>query len=417
MGKSHQKGWVVERGKKWYGYYRKIVLDPITNDRKTDVVSVILGLKSQLTKGEAREELQKEIAKQTGQNPEGRVMKDGSVTFGWFVRNRYYQLRDWRPETEKVKKIQIERDLVEKFESVSLDAFEQFVLQKHLKHLATFLSEDRLKQARSYMKSIFAEAVEQDFLAKDPTRRVKIPRNLREKDKTTLTWHQLRAVLASVTTRDRVLLTLEMTDALRPSELFALRWRAFDGSKITIAETVYKGQIRPFGKTEKSLGDVLLPKGLVDDLWLWKQECPDSSPDAFIFPNTDGGFMDTGNYRNRILNPLAEKLGLPKLNFQVLRRTMATLAQNKGSVKDIQAHLRHSKADTTANEYMQELPESVKRMFDSMYDELTGDQAAASSDLLPNATNGDGGSAAICKKDMVGTWGLEPQTSTVSNLP
>jgi hypothetical protein len=46
------------------------------------------------------------------------------------------------------------------------------------------------------------------------------------------------------------------------------------------------------------------------------------------------------NYRNRILTPLAEKLGLPKLNFQVLRTTMATLAQGKGSVKDIQAHLR-----------------------------------------------------------------------------
>jgi hypothetical protein len=32
-----------------------------------------------------------------------------------------------------------------------------------------------------------------------------------------------------------------------------------------------------------------------------------------------------------------------------------------GSVKDIQAHLRHAKADTTVNEYMQELPESVNR--------------------------------------------------------
>ncbi len=81
--------------------------------------------------------MQKEISKQTGQNLGGKIMKDGSVTFGWFVRNRYYPLRDWRPETEKVKKIQIERDLVEKFDSVSLEAFEQFTLQKHLKHLAT----------------------------------------------------------------------------------------------------------------------------------------------------------------------------------------------------------------------------------------------------------------------------------------
>jgi integrase len=369
----------------------------------------------QLTKGAAREGLQKEIATQTGQNLGDKIMKDGSVTFGWFVPNRYYPLRDWRPETEKVKKIQIERDLVEKFDSVSLEGFEQFTLQKHLKHLATFLSsEDRVKHARSYMKSIFAEAVEQDFLLKDPTRGIKIPRNLREKDKTTLTWHQLRAVRAGVATRGRMLLTLEMTDALRPSELFALRWRSFDGSRLTITETVYRGKIRPFGKTEKSLGDVLLPKGMVDDLWLWKQECSDSSPDAFIFPNTEGGFMDTGNYRNRILNPLAEKLGLPKLNFQVLRRTMATLAQRKGSVKDIQAHLRHSKADTTANEYMQELPESVGRMVESMYEELTHSQAAASADLLPNATNDDGSPTANCLKNMAGTTGLEQATSTVS---
>ena len=68
------------------------------------------------------------------------------------------------------------------------------------------------------------------------------------------------------------------------------------------------------------------------------------------------------NYRNRVLKPLAEALNIPKLTFQVLRRTMATRAQALGSVKDIQAHLRHSRADTTANEYMQELPESVQQM-------------------------------------------------------
>lgn len=78
-------------------------------------------------------------------------------------------------------------------------------------------------------------------------------------------------------------------------------------------------------------------------------------------------FLDVGNYRYRVLKPLADKLGIPKLNFQVLRRTMATQAQNMGSVKDIQAHLRHAKADTTANEYMQALPESVQGMVGSMY--------------------------------------------------
>jgi len=49
---------------------------------------------------------------------------------------------------------------------------------------------------------------------------------------------------------------------------------------------------------------------------------------------------------------------------------MATLAQKMGSVKDLQAHLRHSRPDTTAHEYMQELPDSVQEMVGSVYSKL-----------------------------------------------
>ena len=41
-------------------------------------------------------------------------------------------------------------------------------------------------------------------------------------------------------------------------------------------------------------------------------------------------------------------------------------------MKDIQSHLRHSRADTTANEYMQELPKSVQQMIGTVYAMLTG---------------------------------------------
>jgi len=85
-----------------------------------------------------------------------------------------------------------------------------------------------------------------------------------------------------------------------------------------------------------------LPDGLAAGLKLWKLECPDPSPEAFMFPNADGGFIDTSNYRNRILKPLG-----------------------------IQSHLRHSRADTTANEYMQELPKSVQLMVGTVYEMLT----------------------------------------------
>jgi len=374
MGKSHQRGWVVLRGRKWYGYYRRTVLDPITNEQKVDVIPIVLGPKSELTKFQARERLKQEITKQTGMDSGGRVMNDGSVTFGWFVRNRFFPLKEanWKPETAKVKRLIIQKDLVETFDGIPLENFDRFALQLHLNQLAKTRSKDRVLQIKSYVRDIFAEAVEQDFLTKDPARKVTVPSQLRDTDRTTLTWKQLRDALLHLALRDRVLLELDMTNALRPSELFALRWKCFNyaESKMQVFETAYNGAIRPWGKTRKSLGRVHLPKELAEDLWLWKQECPDSSPDAFIFPDAKGGFMDTGNYRKRVLHKLARDLGLPKLTFQVIRRTIATLAQKKGTVKDVQGLLRHSRAATTTDVYMQEIPESVQATINAIHAEL-----------------------------------------------
>jgi hypothetical protein len=65
---------------------------------------------------------------------------------------------------------------------------------------------------------------------------------------------------------------------------------------------------------EESDGDPY-PRSLADDLQRWKEQCPDPSPGAFIFPNKAGGFLDTDNYRKRVLHKLAKDLKLPKLTF------------------------------------------------------------------------------------------------------
>jgi integrase len=374
MGNSHQRGWVVLRGKKWYGYYRKTVLDPTNNEQRVKIVPIILGLKSHITKFEAREALEQEITKQTGQNLGGRVMNDGSVAFGWFVRNRFFPLKEanWKPETAKVKKLLIERDLIASFDGIPLENFDRFTLQLHLNQLAKTRSKDRVLQMRAYLRNIFAEAVEQDFLTKDPAWKVTVPAQLRDTDKTTLSWDQLRAALSQLPLRDRILLELDMTNALRPSELFALRWKCFNcaEAKMQVLETVYKGMLRPWGKTKRSLGVIHLPQALAEELQLWKQQCPDASPEAFIFTDAKGGFMDTGNFRRRVLHKLADELELPKLTFQVIRRTIATLAQKKGTVKDVQGVLRHSRAATTTDVYMQEIPESVQATINGIHAEL-----------------------------------------------
>jgi integrase len=143
--------------------------------------------------------------------------------------------------------------LISKFGCEPIEAIDKFEMRTHVNHLARIYCQDRIKQARSYLKSIFDEAIEPEFLVRDPTRKLKIPRNLRPKNKQILTWDQLRSMLARATRRDRLLLMLDMTDALRPSELFAIRWRTFDGENtLDLTETVYRGRSDPSARPQRA---------------------------------------------------------------------------------------------------------------------------------------------------------------------
>jgi len=173
--------------------------------------------------------------------------------------------------------------------------------------------------------------------------------------------------------KDRLILELDMTDALRPSELLGLRWLDlnYDECLLVLRETVYRSKLRNWGKTRKALRPIHIPKELADDLWLWRQESNHPEPEGFIFPNRlrKGGFIDPQNYRRK-MRKLDQELELPKLTFQVIRRTIATLAQKKGTPKDIQGVLRHSRLSTTTDVYMQEIPDSVKATVGAINKEL-----------------------------------------------
>lgn len=179
-----------------------------------------------------------------------------------------------------------------------------------------------------------------------------------------------------------------MTNALRPSEMFALKWQCFNYEKLTLSlsETIYKGKIRPWGKTPKSMGEIHITQELANTLLFWKQQHPNPSPGTFIFSNSRGSFIDADRFRKGLLRKLADELQLPKLTFQVIRRTIATLAQTMGSVKDIQGILRHSSASTTADVYMQEIPEGVKMALQSINNELRAIPSSFKSD--PNGNVG-----------------------------
>ncbi len=65
-------------------------------------------------------------------------MNDGSVTFSWFVKNRFLPLKEavLKEETAKTKTIPIQRALIEPLGQIPLVNFDKFSLQLHLNRRA-----------------------------------------------------------------------------------------------------------------------------------------------------------------------------------------------------------------------------------------------------------------------------------------
>jgi len=298
---------------------------------------------------------------------------DSRRTVGWFIENRWVPLREgnWRSST-RATNLQTLRYITEKFGDVALDAVDPVELQIWVNGLAKKFSGSLVKHVRIFLKSIFAEAVEQDFLHKSSARSLKVP-NLKDVPKPYLSVDEVKRLLAAATGRDRVLLRLMLVTGLRPSELFALRWSSLDETRrcLSVTESVYRGEIRPFTKTthsgsRKELMTVFLPDPVVADLVALKASQPqqvfggaEMQATYFIFRNRKG-FIYKENYQVRVLNLLAKKAKISHVNFQILRRTVATLAQQLGSPKDIAGILRHKNVDTAALHYTQQMDETVR---------------------------------------------------------
>ena len=371
----HQAGWVEETGtkvKKWKGHYYVYVRSADGTEKRKHH-SVTLGLKAQMRKWEAARELQHIIERETAGPAQSRP--DSGASFGWFVKERYLPLREgnWRTSTRRTNLDLLEKHVLPTFESLPLCEIDKFMLQQHVTKLAGQYSFSVVDHVRNFLKSILEEAVELDFLTKNPARKLSNGQT-RKPVRRVLTFEQLRLLLGALSECDRLIVLVAAIAALRPGELFALRRSSFRGDHFQISETVYRGKIRPVAKTDASLAPVALPKALAADLERWLSKCVDQSPEALIFPTSRGTPILKENFIRHRLKPAGTSAGVPWINFQVLRRSFATLAHDTGaSLKDVQGQLRHSHVSTTADIYTQSLPESVRAAVESVIDRLIGE--------------------------------------------
>lgn len=368
--KKYQRGWVTVEGtrvKRYVGRYRVYHSDGTFSRPK-----LFLGLKSEITKSEAQAKLDAFLRVGGGRPAPAR-----NLTFLEYWNQLYvprHKLR-WSEPTAAGYDAYIRAYLSPAFANTRLTDIQP-------EHIAAFF--DRLRREHTkavvrkcwtMLKSVFEDAVDDDVIQKNPIRKVphpktKIPfRPVMEKD--VVGW-----VLDAVgeNARNSAILHIAVFSAVRPAEVFGLRWRSFCDDHIVIRDSAWEGKLlEDQSKTGETTGERKVSIGPLTKAAIlrWREQSKDTSLNALMFPSKKGTPISSRNFRNRVLLPIQEKLnqelrrkGKPELNaplsFQVLRRSQAT--RNQRRLKDVQSHLGHRSIVTTANIYAQEIPASVKEM-------------------------------------------------------
>jgi len=325
--------------------------------------NVHLGLKSEIDKGQARTMLRDMIARETRDVAPAPV----AATLRWFYEHRFLPQKEqqWKVTSRPKTKRFIENYLLKRFGDVMLSDMNKFALQTYLNELAPNFSKSVLTKIRVYLSSILDEAVELEFIVKNPAAKLAVPRSGKRVTGVHLTPEQIPVVLFNLSDRDRLIVRMFLVLGLRPGELFALRWNDKTQNSLRIDSSITDG-IEVETKTEGSNTSVWVPVSIDTELEWWRSASKDASPEAFIFPSARGTAINTNNFLFRVLKEAGKTAGVPGVTHQMLRRTCSTYMAQLTTVKDVQAHLRHTNAKTTLEHYIKSVPESVRVAVESL---------------------------------------------------
>jgi integrase len=145
---------------------------------------------------------------------------------------------------------------------------------------------------------------------------------------------------------------LAILAGMRPGEIFALTWGEMTSTYANIRQRVYRGVIDT-PKTEQSFRKAALSEGLLHEIEDWRKLAPSTAAHAWVFPSERMTPMAKENVWRRSIGPKLDKVGLGWVNFQVMRRTHASLMSDLGvEGKLVADQLGHS-LDVNQNVYTQ----------------------------------------------------------------
>ena len=320
--KRFQRGCVrkVKHGRRWVwiGKYRE---DGIGRTK-------VLGHCAELTEGGAWAKLQEYLLPLNERAGQRHALP---TNFRAYVLNVYLPQRrkKWKDSTDQTTTERIQTHLLKAFEDFELTDLSRDRLQMFLDQKARSLSRSVVSHLRWDLNAIFKMAADDAIIEGNPAGSLVTPKEAKTRTKRVMTKEQVRLALSVLDLRERVIFLLAVLVGMRPGEILALRWGKVDPQMIEIAQRVYRG-LPDDPKTERGKRQAALPPDLAQDVSAWREISANTAADALVFPSERGTYLSRDNFLRRNIQGKLEEIGLGWINFQVLRRTQASLGHKEG---------------------------------------------------------------------------------------
>ena len=237
-----------------------------------------------------------------------------------------------------------------------------------------------LHAVRRLLHRLFAVAVEEDRIAKNPVSRVEVEK-VAPREPHFLTQDEVRRIAEEVPEHYRALVSFLAWTGLRIGEASALRVKNLDLTVRTvrvIENSPEVGGRKYTGPTKTTKARTVrfgVGLGAILKAHLSAYGTP-LDPESFVFTSLEGGQVRQNNFRKRILQPAAKRAGIvPVPTVHDLRHTAASLMARAGwSMRDAQEQLGHSHA-TMTDHYTHLFPEDRERKIAALDALLTTETA------------------------------------------
>jgi integrase len=342
MRQRHQAGGLRKQRGRWLGMWWD------GGKRK----SRVLGLVKEMTKSKARDEVAKIVAELKAK----RETNSRVWWFGEFVEKVFfpYYSRKWKASTRGSTMNRISIHLVADLRDRELSGLKRDELQDllDLKAGKESLSFSTVDHLRWDLKQIFDMAVAEGYILRNPAQLLFTPKEAKMARRKVMAAAEVQTCFRVLGPRERLIAKLAILAGMRPGEIFALTWGEMTSTYANIRQRVYRGVIDT-PKTEQSFRKAALSEGLLREIEDWRKLAPSTAAHAWVFPSERMTPMAKENVWRRWIGPKLEKAGLGWVNFQVMRRTHASLMSDLGvEGKLVADQLGHS-LDVNQNVYTQ----------------------------------------------------------------